>query len=77
MPEEATPHAAIPPIIDPKGHEAFPTFRETFLVYFTDPTANAAAYSTPGGSGPSTRRGSSGQSCGPSSRISAALKAHS
>lgn len=42
MPEEATPHAAIPPIIDPKGHEAFPTFRETFMVYVTDPTANAA-----------------------------------
>ena len=39
---EATPHAAIPPIIDPKGHEAFPTFRETFMVYVTDPTANAA-----------------------------------
>jgi hypothetical protein len=39
---EAYQPPAIPPIIDPKGHEAFPTFRETFLVYFTDPTADAA-----------------------------------
>ncbi len=41
-PPEEQPRAAIPPIIDPKRHEAFSTFRETFLVYFTDPAANAA-----------------------------------
>jgi len=38
----APPAAAVPPIIDPKRHEDFPTFRETFLVYFTDPAADAA-----------------------------------
>jgi hypothetical protein len=38
-PPEAPP--AVPPIIDPRKHEAFPTFRETFMVYFTDPAANA------------------------------------
>lgn len=41
MPPESSP-PAIPPIIDPKRHEAFPTFRETFMVYVTDPAANAA-----------------------------------
>jgi hypothetical protein len=40
--EESTPPPLVPPIIDPKRHEDFPTFRETFLVYFTDPAANAA-----------------------------------
>jgi hypothetical protein len=39
--EESTPPPAIPPIIAPEDHEEFPTFRETFLVFFTDPEANA------------------------------------
>jgi len=38
-PPETPP--AIPPIIAPEDHEEFPTFRETFLVFFTDPEANA------------------------------------
>ncbi|HKV11038.1 MAG TPA: hypothetical protein VJ725_23055 [Thermoanaerobaculia bacterium] len=36
------PAVAIPPIIDPDRFEDFPAFRETFLLYVTDPTANAA-----------------------------------
>jgi hypothetical protein len=36
------PPPAIPPIIDPQHFEDFPTFRETFLLYVTDPAANAA-----------------------------------
>jgi hypothetical protein len=39
--EESTPPPAIPPIIAPEDYEEFPTFRETFLVFFTDPEANA------------------------------------
>jgi len=39
-PPEAPP--AIPPIIDPARFEDYPAFRETFLLFFTDPTANAA-----------------------------------
>ncbi len=41
-PPEDDPPAAIPPIIDPKSFEEYPTFRETFLLYFTDVHANAA-----------------------------------
>lgn len=44
MPElsdSTPPPPAIPPIIAPEDHEKFPTFRETFLVFFTDPEANA------------------------------------
>lgn len=33
---------SIPPIIDPQQYEDFPTFRKTFLVFVTDPDANAA-----------------------------------
>jgi hypothetical protein len=33
---------SIPPIINPQQYEDFPTFRETFLVFVTDPAANAA-----------------------------------
>ena len=36
------PPPAIPPVIDPQHFEDFPTFRETFLLYVTDPAANAA-----------------------------------
>ena len=36
------PAVAIPPIIDPHRFEDFPALRETFLVYVTDPAANAA-----------------------------------
>ena len=41
--DECTPaeEAAIPPIIDPAKFEDFATFRETFLLYFSDPEANA------------------------------------
>jgi hypothetical protein len=40
---DSTPSSpAIPPTIDPAKFEDFPTFRETFLVFVTDPTANAA-----------------------------------
>ena len=43
-PEEPTapPAAVLPPTIDPAKWEDFPTFRETFLRWFTEPTANAA-----------------------------------
>ena len=34
--------AAAPPIIDPATWEDFPIFRETFLLYITDPAYNAA-----------------------------------
>ncbi|HTG34956.1 MAG TPA: hypothetical protein VLB76_18725 [Thermoanaerobaculia bacterium] len=40
-PPEDDPPAAIPPIIDPQLFEEFITFRETFLVFVTDPAANA------------------------------------
>jgi hypothetical protein len=35
------PLSIVPPVIAPEDHEEFPTFRETFLVFFTDPEANA------------------------------------
>lgn len=41
-PPEAPPPPAVPPIIDPARFEDYPAFRETFLLFFTDPTANAA-----------------------------------
>jgi hypothetical protein len=37
----AEPPAA-PPVLDPAKWEDFPTFRETFLMYFTEPPANSA-----------------------------------
>jgi hypothetical protein len=42
--EQSTPpeEAAIPPIIDPTAFEDFPALRECFLLYVTDPEANAA-----------------------------------
>ena len=41
-PKNDTP-ASIPPIIKPKDFEEYPAFRETFLLFFTDVRANAAA----------------------------------
>jgi hypothetical protein len=35
------PPPAIPPIIDPDSFEDFPVLRETFMLYVTDPGANA------------------------------------
>jgi hypothetical protein len=40
--ESTPPPAAVPPAVHPDDHERFPTFRETFLLYFSDPEANAA-----------------------------------
>lgn len=34
--------AVVPPIIDPAAWEDFPVFRETFLLYITDPAYNSA-----------------------------------
>lgn len=34
--------AVSPPTLQPKEFEDYPAFRETFLVYFTEPPANAA-----------------------------------
>lgn len=33
---------AVPPVLDPAKWEDFPAFRETFLMYFTEPPANSA-----------------------------------
>ena len=30
----------VPPVLDPAKWEDFPAFRETFLMYFTEPPAN-------------------------------------
>lgn len=39
--EESTPPTvATPPVINPADFESFPTFRETFALWFTDPGAN-------------------------------------
>ncbi len=40
-PESTPPPAAVPPVVDPKDHERFPTFRETFLFFLTGPEINA------------------------------------
>jgi hypothetical protein len=40
--EKSTLHTATPPRIAPAAWEDFPAFRETFLMYFTEPPANAA-----------------------------------
>ena len=37
---------AVPPIIDPGAWEDFPVFRETFLMYVTEPAYNAALRET-------------------------------
>jgi hypothetical protein len=36
-----SPPPAVPPTIDPDRFEDFPALRETFLLYVSDPTANA------------------------------------
>ena len=41
-PESTSPPAAVPPILDPAYFEDHPAFRETFLLYFSDPEANTA-----------------------------------
>lgn len=33
---------AVPPLIEPAAWEDFPVFRETFLMYFTEPPTNSA-----------------------------------
>jgi hypothetical protein len=40
-PESTSPPATTPPILDPACFEDYPVFRETFLLYFSDPWANA------------------------------------
>jgi hypothetical protein len=40
--EKSTLQTATPPRIIPAAWEDFPAFRETFLMYFTEPPANAA-----------------------------------
>jgi hypothetical protein len=40
--EKSTLQTATPPRIAPAAWEDFPAFRETFLMYFTEPPANAA-----------------------------------
>jgi hypothetical protein len=40
--EKSTLHPATPPRIAPAEWEDYPAFRETFLMYFTEPPANAA-----------------------------------
>ena len=41
-PESTPPPALTPPTLDPARWEDFNGFRETFLVYFPDPAANAS-----------------------------------
>lgn len=40
--EKSTLQSATPPRIAPAAWEDYPAFRETFLMYFTEPPANAA-----------------------------------
>jgi hypothetical protein len=40
--DEAPPVPAVPPLIDPAKWEDFAVFRETFLVYFSEPSNNDA-----------------------------------
>ena len=46
QPDPSTPHdgipPAVPPILDPAAWEDSAVFRETFLLYFTEPPANAS-----------------------------------
>jgi hypothetical protein len=41
LPDSTPPPPAFPPVIAPDDFEDFPAFRETFLLFFTDPSANA------------------------------------
>jgi hypothetical protein len=40
--ESTSPPAAVPPILDPVLWESFPVFRESFLLYISEPGFNAA-----------------------------------
>jgi hypothetical protein len=40
-PKDDAPPAAVPPVINPEDFEDFPAFREAFLLYVSDPAANA------------------------------------
>jgi hypothetical protein len=40
--ESSSPPAAVPPILDPVLWESFPVFRESFLLYISEPQFNAA-----------------------------------
>jgi hypothetical protein len=42
LPHSTPPPPSVPPTIDPARFEDYPAFRETFLLFFTDPAANAA-----------------------------------
>src|SRR5436190_4600354 len=42
MQESTSPPAAVPPILDPGQWESFPVFRESFLLYISEPQFNAA-----------------------------------
>jgi hypothetical protein len=42
IPPEVDPPAATPPVIDPAAWEAFPVFRESFLMYISEPSFNAS-----------------------------------
>lgn len=46
QPEESTPPLAVTPPIDPARWEDFEGFRESFLLYFTTPEANAGLRAT-------------------------------
>jgi hypothetical protein len=41
-PDQPPVAPAVPPRIEPTAWEDFPAFRETFLMYFTEPPANSA-----------------------------------
>lgn len=40
--ESSSPPPAVPPILDPGQWESFPVFRESFLLYISEPQFNAA-----------------------------------
>ncbi|HVR97051.1 MAG TPA: hypothetical protein VMW27_10575, partial [Thermoanaerobaculia bacterium] len=40
--ESSSPPAAVPPVIPPDAWERYPVFRESFLLYVSEPSFNAA-----------------------------------
>lgn len=42
VPESTSPPAAVPATIDPAAWEDFPVFRESFLMYISEPAFNAS-----------------------------------
>jgi len=80
------PVPALPPRIDPNRWEDFPTFRESFLFFVSDPRANITLRAFgrllhelvlgAGKTGPHSGRGSSGRACGPRSRTCGTSRAH-